>query len=71
MDSAIGLMFSLIFLTAFCFGLAILYKNRSPVQKWLNTPYYAEDDRKLKLERRIADATKELEHLQGQEREGR
>lgn len=67
MDSAIGFLFTMVVLAGVGFGFAILYKNRIPVTKWLNAPYYAEDDRKLRLQRRIEDAQKELEAIEQRE----
>ena len=69
MDGGIGLLFSLLTLIAFCFGLGLVFKNRSLVQQWLNTPYYAEDDRKLKLRRKIEDCQAELTAIEEQEKE--
>ncbi len=63
MDAAVGFMLVLLFLSLFALVLAILYKRRDYIRRWLNTPYYAEDDRKLRLQRRIEDAKKELEEL--------
>ncbi len=69
MDGAIGFLLCLIFLGLVVLGLAIAYRNRVTVSKWLNTPYYAESDRRLKLRRRIEDAEKELEQLDKAETE--
>lgn len=63
MDAAIGFLFVLIVLLLLFFGLALLYKNRAVVGKWLNSPYYACDDRELKLHRRIEDAQTELDSI--------
>ena len=67
MDAAIGFMFSLLFLSIFIVACAIAYKNRAAIKKWLNTPYHAEDDRKLRLQRIIEDAEKELESIEKEE----
>ena len=69
MEAAASLFFCLIILALFIIGLAYAYKRRANISKWLNTPYYAEDDRKLKLERRIEDASAELKEIEKAEAE--
>jgi len=69
MDLAVGFFALLVFLGVFLFVLALAYRNRATIGKWLNTPYYAESDRKLKLQRRIEDAEKELEAIEKVETE--
>ena len=64
MEGAFGFLLGLTFLCFLFFGLALLYKNRAEVSKWLNTPYYAEEDRKLRLQRKIENAQKELEAIE-------
>lgn len=71
MEAAAGLFFSLIALAAFAFGAAVLYRNRISVAKWLNAPYYADEDRKLKLKRRIEDSEKELADIEQKEAEAK
>jgi len=63
MDAAIGFLFAMVVLAGVIFALAIAFKNRNAIKRWLNTPYYAEDDRRLRLHRRMEDAQKELEEL--------
>lgn len=67
MEAAAGLFFSLIALAVFGFGIAVLYRNRASVSKWLNAPYYADEDRKLRLKRRIEDSQKELADIEQKE----
>ena len=67
MESAISFLLCLIFLGLVTLGAAIAYKRRDAIAKWLNTPYYAESDRRLRLTRRIEDAEKELEMLDEKE----
>ncbi len=69
MDSAIGFLFVLMVLFLLFFCLALLYKNRVVVGKWLNSPYYACDDRELKLRRRIEDSEKELNDIEAKKTE--
>ena len=69
MDAAIGFLLCLVCLVLVVFGIAIVYRNRAAVSKWLNTPYYADSDRRLKLRRRIEDAEKEIEVLDKAETE--
>jgi len=69
MDAAIGFLLVLIFLALLCLVLAIVYRNRVAVKKWLNAPYYAEDDRKLNLQRRKEDCEKELDDIKKKEAE--
>ena len=64
MEGAISFMLCLIFLGVVVFMLGIVYRNRVSISKWLNTPYYAEEDRKLKLQRRIEDAQAELTEIE-------
>ena len=70
MDAAIGFLLVLIFLALLAFSLALVYKNRALVKKWLNAPYYAEDDRKLNLRRRIEDSANELAEIEAAESKG-
>ena len=67
MDSAIGFLLCLIFLGVVVFGVGVAYRNRAAISRWLNSPYYAADDRRLKLRRRIEDSEKELEALDEKE----
>ena len=60
---------TLVILAVLCLLAAILYRNRVSVSKWLKVPYSPEDDRKLKLQRRIEDAQIELEALEKNEAE--
>lgn len=69
MDAAIGFLLTLVFLALFAYVLGLGYKNRVMIQRWLNMPYYAEDDRKLRLKRRIEDSQKELADLEKAETE--
>jgi hypothetical protein len=36
------------------------YREREAIKKWIKAPYFAEDDRELKLQRRKDDIEKEL-----------
>lgn len=63
MEGAIGFLLVLIFLTIWIVLAGLAYKNRARIQRWLNTPYYASEDRRLQLSRKIEDAKKELEEL--------
>lgn len=69
MDAAIGFLLCLIFLALLVLGVAIAYRRRNEIRRWLNSPYYAADDRRLRLRRRIEDAEKELEELDKAETE--
>ena len=40
--------------------LAYAYRRREDIRKWLNAPYYADNDRALSLTRRKEDIEKEL-----------
>ena len=64
MDSAIGFLFVMVVLCLFLFLGGLAYKNRAIIAKWLNAPYYAEDDRELKLSRRIEDCQREVRDIQ-------
>ena len=68
MESAIGFLMSLIFILLFIFALGVAYKNRAYICKWLNSPYYASDDRKLRLKRKIEDAQAEIEDIEAREK---
>ncbi len=70
MDAAIGFLLVLISLALLTYALALVYKDRAIVRKWLNAPYYAEDDRKLKLRRRIEDLANELADIEAAESKG-
>ncbi len=67
MDSAMGVLVMVIILGVCAFGMGLLYKNRVTVAKWLNMPYFATDDRKLKLQRLLADTQAELKSMEDQE----
>lgn len=69
MESVLALFFGIILLGLVGFGFAILYKQRAHVAKWLQAPYYACDDRKLHLKRKIEDAQTELEAIEKAEAE--
>lgn len=69
MEAAASLFFCLIILALFVIGLGYAYKKRAAIQKWLNTPYYASDDRRLRLKRKIEDAERELQALEKEEAE--
>jgi hypothetical protein len=47
---------------------AYAYKRRYALLKWLEYPYYAEDDRELRLQRRVEDAQHELDWLRENKR---
>lgn len=64
MDSAIGFIVVLLTLLVALLGLAMVYKNRAAVKRWLNAPYYTEDDRVIRLKRRMEDTQRELEWLE-------
>ncbi len=70
MDAAIGFLLVLIFLALLTFGLALVYKDRTIVKKWLNAPYYAGNDQKLNLKRRIEDSARELAEIEAAESKG-
>ncbi len=63
MDAALGFFFVMLTLLLFFLGLAYAYRNLNVIKAWLNTPYYANEDRRLRLRRRIEDAEKEIEEL--------
>ncbi len=65
MEVVWGQLFILIVLAVFAVLLAYLYRNRDRLVIWLNTPrrYYAEDDVKLRRERNLEDAQKELDSI--------
>jgi len=65
--AAIDLLLTLVVLCLFGLFLGFAYRNRASIKKWLNTPYYAEDDRKLKLQRRIEDAQHEIADIDKKE----
>ena len=67
MDAAMGVLVMVIILGVCAFGMGLLYKNRVTVAKWLNMPYFATDDRKLKLQRLLADTQAELKSMEDQE----
>ena len=67
MEAAVAFLLMLIFLGLLGFGLAVAYKNRGTISKWLNTPYYSSSDRKLNLQRRKEDAEKELAVITAEE----
>ena len=69
MEGVLSLFFGLILLALVGFGLCIAYKQRAYLAKWFNSPYYAIDDRKLRLHRRIEDAQAELEDIEKAEAE--
>lgn len=59
--SGIGLLFVL---TVVILSLAYSFKYRRRISRWLDYPYFAEEDRKLNLKRTIEDAQKELEWVE-------
>jgi hypothetical protein len=46
--------------------LAYLIRNREAIKKWMNAPYYAENDRELYLTRRKEDVEKELAWIEAE-----
>lgn len=63
MEAAASLFLCLGILALFVVSLAYVYKRRENIKKWLNPPYYAEDDRELRLKRRIQDCQAELDAI--------
>lgn len=57
------LLFCSVVFLALGFGL----RHRTSINKWLNPTYYACDDRKLRLQRKIEDAQNELKWIEKQE----
>ena len=43
---------------------AFAYRNRRAIGQWLNWPYYAEDDREVRLRRTKEDAERELSWIE-------
>lgn len=64
MEGVFALFFGFIIMALVIFGLAIGYKQRAYLSKWLQAPYFASEDRELLLKRRIEDATAELEAIE-------
>lgn len=66
MEVIMGQLVLLLILAGFAILLAVLYRDRERLVKWLNTPrrYYSEDDVKLRRERNLEDAQKELDKLE-------
>ena len=69
MEAAAGLFLVLLILILFVVFLGYCYRHRAVISKWLQPPYYAVDDRELKLKRRIEDAEKELETIEKEKAE--
>lgn len=64
MEMAIGFFFVMLVICLFLFLLAFAYKNRAWIGKWLDAPYYAEEDRELRLRRELEDCQRELDHIE-------
>lgn len=68
MDAAAGFILVLIFLLLLALLSGYAYRRRADIAKWLNYPYFACEDRKLYLQRKLEDAQKELEAIEAQEK---
>ena len=68
MEAAVGLFLILLVLSMFTVAGLFCYKYRARISKWVNSPYYACDDRKLHLQRRIENCQKEIAVIEANEK---
>lgn len=68
MDALLSGISMLLTLTAIALAIGFGLRYRSTIVKWINPTYYACDDRKLKLQRKIEDCQKELDWIKEEER---
>ena len=71
MEGVFALFFGFIIMALVVVAVGIAYKQRAFLSKWLQAPYYASEDRKLTLKRRMEDAQAELEAIEKAEAETR
>ena len=63
MEAAIGFIVIMMTMLGGVGVLGIAYKNRASIKRWLNAPYYSEDDREVRLKRRREDIDREIAWL--------
>lgn len=68
MEAVISFFLVLVILALVVFGLMVVYKYRRQIAKWVDYPYYANEDRDQFLRRKIEDAEKELVWRSGRDK---